>query len=61
MEEMMDDTLAMDEEDEELEEEAEAEVEAVLWKITEGALGKAGPVGQDLPVSCVLGVEGLLN
>lgn len=53
MEEMMDDTLDMIDDDEELEEEADAEVEAVLWNITEGKLGKAGAVGQDLPVSLV--------
>ncbi|KAG8935491.1 Vacuolar protein-sorting-associated protein 24 [Tulasnella sp. 418] len=49
MEEMLEDTLETVDDDEELEEEAEAEVEAVLYKITEGVLGKAGPVGQDLP------------
>lgn len=50
MEDMMEDTLQMQDDDEELEEEADAEVDAVLWNITEGKLGKAGAVGQDLPV-----------
>ncbi|KAG8902429.1 Vacuolar protein-sorting-associated protein 24 [Tulasnella sp. 403] len=49
MEEMLEDTLDMVDDDEELEEEADAEVEAVLYGITEGKLGKAGKVGQDLP------------
>lgn len=50
MEEMLEDTLDMVDDDEELEEEADAEVDAVLFSITEGKLGKAGAVGQDLPV-----------
>ena len=50
MEEMMDDTLAM-EDDEELEEEADAEVDKVLFELTDGKLGLAGPAGTELPVS----------
>lgn len=50
MEEMMDDTLAM-EDDEELEEEADAEVDKVLFELTDGKLGLAGSVGTALPVS----------
>ena len=46
----MDDTLAMDE-DEEIEEEADAEVDKVLFDITNGKLGQAGAVGTELPVS----------
>lgn len=53
MEEMMEDTLAMVDDDEELEEEADAEVDAVLFNITEGKLGKAGTVTTDLPVSLI--------
>ena len=49
MEEMIDDTLAM-EDDEELEEEADAEVDKVLYDLTEGKLGQAGTVKEDLPV-----------
>jgi charged multivesicular body protein 3 len=52
MEEMLDDTLDMDE-DQELEEEADAEVDKVLFEITNGKLGEAGSVGVDLPVSVV--------
>ncbi|KAK0191054.1 vacuolar sorting protein Vps24 [Armillaria mellea] len=48
MEEMLDDTLDMDE-DEELEEEADAEVEKVLFELTNGKLGEAGSVGTELP------------
>jgi charged multivesicular body protein 3 len=51
MEEMVDETLEMVDDDEELEEEADAEVDAVLFNITEGKLGKAGQVGTELPVS----------
>ncbi|KAG9015446.1 Vacuolar protein-sorting-associated protein 24 [Tulasnella sp. JGI-2019a] len=51
IEDMIGDTLEMADDDEELEEEADAEVEAVLWNITEGKLGKAGAVGQDLPAT----------
>lgn len=51
MAEMVDDTLdmALDEDDEEMEEEAEQEVENVLWEITEGKLGQAGKVANNLP------------
>lgn len=49
MEEMLEDTLQMDE-DEELEEEADAEVDKVLFDLTNGKLGLAGSVGTELPV-----------
>ena len=52
MEEMLEDTLDMDE-DEELAEEADAEVDKVLFDLTNGKLGEAGSVGADLPVSVV--------
>ena len=52
MEEMLEDTLDM-EEDEELEEEADAEVDKVLFELTNGKLGEAGSVDQELPVSAV--------
>ncbi|KAJ3513268.1 hypothetical protein NLJ89_g3041 [Agrocybe chaxingu] len=48
MEEMLEDTLDM-EEDEELEEEADAEVDKVLFELTNGKLGEAGSVGTELP------------
>ncbi|TDL29592.1 Snf7-domain-containing protein [Rickenella mellea] len=48
MEEMLEDTLEM-EDDEEIEEEADAEVEKVLFEITDGKLGAAGSVKTDLP------------
>lgn len=50
MEEMLDDTLEMDD-DEELEEEADAEVDKVLFDLTDGKLGQAGSVQTELPVS----------
>ncbi|GLB33864.1 putative vacuolar sorting protein VPS24 [Lyophyllum shimeji] len=50
MEEMLEDTLEMDE-DEELEEEADAEVDKVLFELTDGKLGEAGAVGTGLPAS----------
>ncbi len=53
MEEMLDDTLQM-EDDEELEEEADAEVDKVLYDLTEGKLGQAGTVKEDLPVRCYI-------
>ena len=53
MEEMMDDTLQM-EDDEELEEEADAEVDKVLYDLTEGKLGQAGTVKEELPVSALV-------
>ena len=46
----MDDTLAMDE-DEEIEEEADAEVDKVLFDLTNGKLGLAGPAETAPPVS----------
>jgi hypothetical protein len=49
MEEMLEDTLQMDE-DEEIEEEADAEVDKVLFDLTNGKLGLAGSVGTELPV-----------
>ena len=54
MEEMLEDTLDMDE-DEELAEEADAEVDKVLFDLTNGKLGEAGSVGADLPVSASSG------
>jgi len=50
MEEMLEDTLEMEEE-EELEEEADAEIDKVLFELTNGKLGQAGTVGEELPVS----------
>lgn len=50
MEEMLEDTLEMDEE-EEIEEEADAEVDKVLSELTNGKLGQAGTAGVELPVS----------
>ena len=50
MEEMLEDTLDLDE-DEEIEEEADAEVDKVLFELTNGKLGEAGSVATDLPVS----------
>ena len=49
MEEMLEDTLQMDE-DEEIEEEANAEVDKVLFDLTNGKLGQAGTVTTELPV-----------
>ncbi|KAJ7754258.1 vacuolar sorting protein Vps24 [Mycena maculata] len=48
MDEMLEDTLEMDE-DEELEEEADGEVDKVLAELTDGKLGQAGSVGTGLP------------
>lgn len=53
MEEMLEDTLEMDEE-EEIEEEADAEVDKVLFELTNGKLGQVGTVGEELPVSMVI-------
>lgn len=50
LEEMLDDTLNV-EDDEELEEEADAEVDKVLFDLTNGKLGQAGTVQNPLPVS----------
>ena len=50
MEEMLEETLNM-EDDEEIEEEADAEVEKVLYEITDGKLGAIGNVQTELPVS----------
>ena len=50
MEEMLEDTLDM-QEDEEIEEEADAEVDKVLFELTDGKLGQAGTVSTELPVS----------
>jgi hypothetical protein len=49
MEEMLEDTLDMDE-DEELEDEADAEVDQVLFELTNGKLGEAGSISTELPV-----------
>ncbi|KAJ7904570.1 vacuolar sorting protein Vps24 [Mycena olivaceomarginata] len=48
MEEMLSDTLDMDE-DEELQEEADEEVDKVLAELTDGKLGLAGSAGTELP------------
>ncbi|KAH9938165.1 Snf7-domain-containing protein [Fomitopsis serialis] len=48
MEEMLDDTLEMDD-DEELEEEADEEVDKVLFDLTNGKLGQAGTVQTEVP------------
>lgn len=53
---MMDDTLAMDE-DEEIEEEADAEVDKVLFDLTNGKLGQAGTVQKELPVCAISTAE----
>ena len=56
MEEMLEEVMQM-EDDEELEEEADAEVEKVLYEITDGKLGAAGTVKDELPVGvsfCIL-------
>lgn len=53
MEEMMEDTLQMDD-DEELEAEADEEVEKVLFELTDGKLGQAGKVDEGLPVRRLL-------
>lgn len=53
MEEMLEDSLNMDE-DEEIEEEADAEVDRVLFELTDGKLGEVGQVGVDLPVQVSL-------
>ena len=46
---MMDDTLAI-EDDEEVEEEADAEVDKVLFDLTNGKLGQAGTIQNQEPV-----------
>ena len=51
LDEMLQDTLDM-EEDEELEEEADAEVDKVLFELTDGKLGEVGRVGTGVPVRC---------
>ena len=50
MEEMMEETMDMVDDDE-IEEEADAEVDKVLFELTDGKLGQAGRVGGELPVS----------
>jgi len=50
MEEMVEDTLNM-EEDDEIEEEADVEVDKVLFELTDGKLGEAGAAGTELPVT----------
>ena len=51
MAEMVDDTMemALDDEDEEMEEEAAEEVDNILFEITDGKLGQAGKVANNLP------------
>lgn len=56
IQEMIDDTLEADDEDE-IEEEAQGEVDKVLFELTDGALGQAGAVGQDLPQSATSAVR----
>jgi charged multivesicular body protein 3 len=53
MEEMLEDTFDLDE-DEELDTEADAEVDKVLFELTNGKLGQAGSVSTELPVSRTL-------
>ena len=60
MEEMLEETLNM-EEDEELEEEADTEVDKVLFDITDGKLGAAGTVKTDLPVSFMYNFRSYLD
>jgi len=50
MEEMLEDTLEMEDNDE-IEEEADAEVEQVLFDLTNGKLGQAGSVKTELPTT----------
>ncbi|KZW04230.1 hypothetical protein EXIGLDRAFT_663708 [Exidia glandulosa HHB12029] len=49
MGDMVDDTLATLDDEEELDEEADEEVDKVLFDITDGKLGQAGTVGAELP------------
>ncbi|KAI8812076.1 Snf7-domain-containing protein [Cladochytrium replicatum] len=49
IDEMIQDAIEM-QDDEEIEEEAEFEVNKVLFEVTDGMLGAAGPVGAPLPV-----------
>lgn len=60
MEEMMEDVLDM-EEDETLDEEADQEVDKVLFELTNGKLGLAGPAGTELPVSFLLPLHRLTS
>lgn len=53
MEEMLDDTMNI-EEDQEVEEEADEEVDKVLFELTNGKLGQAGTVDTQPPVSTLL-------
>ncbi|KAI9199475.1 Snf7-domain-containing protein [Polychytrium aggregatum] len=55
IEEMLDDTLEMDEE--EIEDEAEEEVNKVLFELTDGRLGEAGAVGAELAAEEPAAVE----
>jgi charged multivesicular body protein 3 len=50
MDEMMEDVLAV-EDDEEIEAEADAEVDKVLYDLTDGKLGQAGAARTELPAS----------
>lgn len=50
MDEMVQDVMAMGDEDE-IEEEADAEVDKILFDMTDGLLGQAGQVGEELKVS----------
>jgi hypothetical protein len=48
---MLEETMEMGEDEEEIEEEANAEVEAVLFDLTNGKLGQIDSVKTALPVS----------
>ncbi|KAH7887693.1 vacuolar sorting protein Vps24 [Phlebopus sp. FC_14] len=49
MEEMLEETLELEEDEEEISEEADAEVDKVLFELTDGKLGQAGPARTELP------------
>ena len=52
MDEMVQDVMAMGDEDE-IEEEADAEVDKILFEMTDGLLGQAGHVGKELQVGAL--------
>uniref|UniRef100_A0A646QEP6 Charged multivesicular body protein 3 n=1 Tax=Hemiscolopendra marginata TaxID=943146 RepID=A0A646QEP6_9MYRI len=54
IEEMLDDTLSVMEDQDELEEEAQEEVDKILWEVTAGQLGKAPAVADSLPASVMV-------
>jgi hypothetical protein len=55
MDEMMEDVLAV-EDDEELEAEADAEVDKVLFDLTDGKLGQAGAARTEAPVRIIISI-----